>query len=151
MDALAQWVRTRKKTRLECSCSMLALFHNFVLGFLSYNIYEREWMAYRAIAATQIQLATPYGTSVDRPEPTQPYCTKSRLCWRVNLWQRRSFPGVYEGLSSIWQIEGLSWILTTKIKKNMYLRQNILRQVLIWLYCLLNRQSGLKTQALNIV
>ena len=42
-------------------------------------LYEREWMAYRAIAATQIQLATP-GTSVDRPEPTQPYCTKSRLC-----------------------------------------------------------------------
>ena len=23
-------------------------------------LYEREWMAYRAIAATQIQLATPY-------------------------------------------------------------------------------------------
>ena len=43
-------------------------------------LYEREWMAYRAIAATQIQLATPYRTSVDRPEPTQPYCTKSRLC-----------------------------------------------------------------------
>ena len=30
-------VRTRNKRGLECSCSMLALFHNFVLGFLSYN------------------------------------------------------------------------------------------------------------------
>jgi len=26
-------VRTRNKRRLECSCSMLALFYNFVLGF----------------------------------------------------------------------------------------------------------------------
>ena len=30
-------VRTRNKRRLECSCSMLALFHNFALVFLSYN------------------------------------------------------------------------------------------------------------------
>ena len=36
-------VRTRNKRRLECSCSMLALFHNFVLGFLSYNIWRRGW------------------------------------------------------------------------------------------------------------
>ena len=30
-------VRTRNKRRLECSCSMLVLFHNFELGFPSYN------------------------------------------------------------------------------------------------------------------
>ena len=53
MDALAQWVRTRNKTRTECSCSMLALFHNFVLGFLSYNSIPIQNFVWKTITLDQ--------------------------------------------------------------------------------------------------
>ena len=43
MDALCAGVSTRNQRTVECSCSMLALFHNFVLGFLSYNSYNDKY------------------------------------------------------------------------------------------------------------
>ena len=36
------------KTRPECLCSMLALFYNFVLGFLSYNNVLNGWAVFQS-------------------------------------------------------------------------------------------------------